>query len=136
MTYTINGKQYTESDINKRCAELMEPKASGYRYVQVLENHTPWDDILEIGITTNCCVIKYLTISEPNMDMWSMYDPCNSPIHAWPIIDKCWDELFKPIFFKNVQGFERRESRWNCIIIKYNCTKLVAACICLIELNE
>jgi hypothetical protein len=131
MTYTINGKPYTEFDINKRCAELMEPKASGYRYVQVLENHTPWDDILEIGITTNCCVIKYLTISEPNMDMWSMYDPCNSPIHAWPIIDKCWDELMQILYVSR-----ETNRQWDFLIKKHNCTKLVAACICLIELNE
>jgi hypothetical protein len=139
MTCTINGKPYTEFDINKRCAELIKPKTSGYKYVKVLENYTPWDDLLDIGITTNCCVIKYLTISKPNMDMWSMYDPCNSPTHTWPIIDKCWDELMQDV------GFDGDDdpyydhtfgTRWEYLIDEFKCTKLIAACICYIELNE
>ena len=136
MTYTINGKEWTEFDINKRCAELIEPKASRYRYVKVLENYTPWDDLLEIGITSNCCVIKYLTISKPNMDMWSMYDPCNCPTHVWSIIDKCWDELMtiNSVFFEKV--IYSSETEWNQLMDKHNCTKLVAACICYIEINE
>ena len=136
MTYTINGKEYSELGINQRCAELIKPKHSGYKYVKVLENYTPWRDILEIGITSDCCVIKYLTISKPNMDMWSMYDACNSPTHTWPIINKCWDELNKVNVSYDSTGRMITSTKWNSIMIGHNCSKLIAACICYIEINE
>jgi hypothetical protein len=83
MTYTINGKEWTEFDINERCAELMAHEMVNY---------------------------------------------CRSAHYAWTIIDKCWDALFYP---------KRPElSLWQHLIKKHNCTKLVAACICYIEINE
>ena len=65
MTYTINGKEYTEFDINKRCAELMLT--------------TP------VSILHDCQQV----LSAPDLE----YNPCRSPWDANRIIDKCWDEL-------------------------------------------
>jgi hypothetical protein len=102
MTYTIKGKPYTEFDIKKRCAELME--------VLVLVRQAPMGNylMLECG--------------------FSDYNPCNNWNDAGPIIEKCWDELM----------FGRSDclTEWNHLATKHNCTKLTAACICLIELNE
>jgi hypothetical protein len=97
MTYTINGKQYTESDINERCAELMK-----------------------------------VTVLIVRRD----YKPYSNPADTWPIIDKCWDELMKLTeTFKD--GFaDGLCTRWEYLMDYDKCTKLVAACICLIELNE
>ena len=85
MTYTINGKEWTEFDINERCAELMAHEVVNY---------------------------------------------CRSAHYAWTIIDKCWDELMV------VHLTDDYYARWECIMSKHNCTKLVAACICYIEINE
>ncbi len=111
MTYTINGKEYTEFDINKRCAEL-----------------------LEIKYITNDV---YVLIPDPVMSMeascsqYMEYNPCNSPSDADTIIDKCWDELNQ-----FVSGKQRMETKWIFTMQQHNCTKLVAACICYIEINE
>jgi hypothetical protein len=62
-------------------------------------------------------------------------DFCNNWKDAGVVIEKCWDELnafcAKPTTIK-----ELMKSRWFSIIEKHNCTKLVAACICFIEINE
>jgi hypothetical protein len=91
MTYTINGKQYTESDINERCADLMK-----------------------------------VTVLIVRRD----YKPYSNPSDTDAIIDKCWDEL------TSVACISTHNIEWHQLILKHNCTKLVAACICLIELNE
>jgi hypothetical protein len=111
MTYTINGKQYTELDINLRCAELMDLK-------DVHENN------------------GRVFFTSLELQSKRAFEPCSDPTDTDAIIDKCWYELFKLVFFKNVQGFECCESRWNCIMKIHNCTKLIAACICYIELNS
>jgi hypothetical protein len=104
MTYTINGKEYTEFDINKRCSELMG--------VAVL-----------IG--------KWKTVDYLMLECgFSDYNPCNNPSDTDAIIDKCWDELMV------VYVTDDYYARWECIVEEYNCTKLVAACICLIESKE
>jgi hypothetical protein len=59
-----------------------------------------------------------------------VYDPCNNWDDAGAIIDKCWDELMV------VYVTDDYYARWECIVEEYNCTKLVAACICLIESQE
>jgi hypothetical protein len=92
MTYTINGKQYTESDINERCAEIMK-----------------------------------VTVLIVRRD----YKPCNNPSDTDAIIDKCLDELTGFTYIDN-----NFIVRWNLLMNRHNCTKLIAACICLIELNE
>jgi hypothetical protein len=103
MTYTINGKQYTESDINKRCAELMGVH-------------------VEVKGTIND---MYL-----DKDQDEEYSPCINPSDTDAIIDKCLGELlaiYHELYY---------HTNWERIIKTHNCTKLVAACICLIELNE
>jgi hypothetical protein len=125
MTYTIKGKQYTEFDINKRCAELHLP--CDYA---VNENDKSID---LIGVQT------WLGAhGEPDERTvkYGSFDPCNDWNDAGPIIEKCWDELMiinNVIFNKGVYSCE---TEWNQLMYKHNCTKLTAACICLIELNE
>ena len=96
-TYTINGKEYSEFDINKRCAELM-----GY----------------------NIYFIK--DIKSGNR----YYAPCECISHTWPIIEKYWVELMA------IYDEFYCLTKWESIIVTYNCTKLVAACICFIEVNS
>ena len=116
MTYTINGKDYTEFDINKRCADLMGVK------VDVI------GDLLNI---IKRDAFGGLTLSH--------YDPCTNWNDAGPIIEKCWDELMghtmqmeKPVSYSTTfQG-----TKWQYLMQKHNCTKLIAACICFIELKE
>ena len=101
MTYTINGKDYTEFDIKLCCSELMDIT------------------IYTVGES------KVLYRSSPRQK----YDPINNPSDTWPIIEKCWDELNKHCYADN-------RTRWQLTMQKHNCTKLVAACICFIEMNE
>ena len=112
MTYTINGKPYTEFDINKRCAEI-DP--------YVYKIHGAYPAISESAVHTEGQHGKYGNYYEVG------FDPCNNPADTWPIIEKCWDELMADF---------NGELEWCYLIDKYNCTKLVAACICLIELND
>jgi hypothetical protein len=110
MTYTINGKEYTELDINKRCAELMEI------VVKLSIDKKHW----------------LLPSSIRNGGGFNPYSPCNNPSDTDAIIDKCWNELMSvPHFFEGLCM-----TKWECIMNDYECTKLVAACICYIELNE
>jgi hypothetical protein len=106
MTYTINGKQYTEFDINKRCAEIQYPDKVYYEQYETCRVQIPEGD-----------------------DFY--FNPCNNPSDTDAIIDKCWDELMEKIYVHC-----STPTRWENTIEKHNCTKLVAACICLIELNE
>ena len=62
-----------------------------------------------------------------------------NPLEVWPIIDKCWDELMVDV--DDEGGLEpyadmRFGTKWQLLMYKHNCTKLIAACICYIELNE
>jgi hypothetical protein len=98
MTYTINGKEWTEFDINLRCAQLV-----GYN-------------------------IHFIKDIELRKRYWNALE-CIT--HTEAIIDKCWDELMEKTtkFFTEI-------TEWQWIMDKHNCTKLVAACICLIEMQE
>jgi hypothetical protein len=60
-----------------------------------------------------------------------VYEPTTNPLHTWPIIEKCWYELMEMMYQSHGDI-----SKWQHIIDKHNCTKLVAACICFIEINE
>jgi hypothetical protein len=114
MKYTINGKEYTEFDINKRCAELMVIDCSGIReemhYIHYMH-----------GIPLNYC---------------------DNSEYTWPIIEKCWDELMDwcTKSGEDMMGhnsiMDMFGTRWEYLIDKHNCTKLVAACICFIEFND
>jgi hypothetical protein len=106
MTYTINGKEYTEFDINKRCSELMGIDA------HVVEWAFGW------------------AILHSRKSIMVHYEPCGNPTDTDAIIDKCWDELMV------VYVTDDYYARWECIVEEYNCTKLIAACICLIESKE
>jgi hypothetical protein len=94
MTYTINGKEWTEFDINKRCAELYN---GVYR------------------------------------------DYCNNPADTDAIIDKCWEELMIDVDCEgNLEPYADMSFgiNWQYLMGEHNCTKLVAACICYIEMQE
>ncbi|MGJ8681635.1 phage protein NinX family protein [Paraglaciecola sp.] len=107
MTYTINNKTYTEFDINKRCAELM-----GF-------NHTKADMTVDGNIVIN-------------LDTGKDYNPCNNWNDAGPIIEKIFDELMCAVTDWNDVNIPK----WERLIDEHSCTRLVAACICFIELNE
>jgi hypothetical protein len=115
MTYTINSKQYTESDINERCARI-DP--------YVFKVHGPYPSISESAVHIEGRHGKYGNLYEVG------FDPCNNPADTDAIIDKCWDELMTVKYEYCVL------SRWQYLRHEHKCTKLVAACICLIELNE
>jgi hypothetical protein len=105
MTYTINGKEYSEFDINKRCAEIMKVQH------QIEQPDT---------------VHPYIYSELLNKEL----DYCTDPADTDTIIDKCWNELMA------IQDEFYCLTKWESIISIYNCTKLIAACICLIEMKE
>lgn len=119
IKHTINGKEYSEFDINKRCAELhLGYYEEGFRFVS-------------IGVDSSghyCENFPYKKITN-NKRHWKPFEPCSSWESAGPIIEKCWDDL-------NERFFDYGCSRWQTTINHHNCTKLVAACICLIETNQ
>ena len=104
--YTINGKDYTEFDINKRCAVLLGIQISFSRLPE-----------------------KAFKLSVNSGGFTDEYNPCNNPQDTWPIIEKVWDDLMK------IVHKESGLTNWEHIVFIHNCTKLVAACICLIECN-
>jgi hypothetical protein len=108
MKYTINGKDYTEFDINKRCAELMGV------YLMIM----------------NTAIGKQVRYMDNGHGGYRLYDPCNNALEGWPIIEKCWGELMIVHVTNNYYA------NWDLIMDDYKCTKLVAACICFIEINE
>jgi hypothetical protein len=136
MTYTINGKQYTEFDINKRCAELMgflvqtshEGKLGFNKEFQKDYPHTVW-----------CAKVDSLGRFN---SAWEQMVFTRCPADTDSIIDKCWDELIGLVYLEEGavlpkrNGERCRTSKWHQIMNKHNCTKLVAACICLIEMQE
>jgi hypothetical protein len=114
MTYTINGKQYTEFDINKRCSELLSIEWF------IHPNHEKWNK-------TNSWIY-----SDNYNGGEILKDFCNNPFNTWTIIEKCWDELMCTV----TDWDDVNIPKWERVIDKHNCTKLVAACICLIESKE
>jgi hypothetical protein len=108
MTYTINGKEYTEFDINLRCAEI--------------------ESLELISDDVEVMAFDYLESLIAGEDKFEVYEPCADWSDAGHIIDKCWDELI----FVDCRG----NLTWEMLMEKHNCTKLVAACICYIELDE
>ena len=106
MTYTINGKELTELHINRRCAELMS-----------------WKELRISSVSVQ--VLNHI------YHVYEIYDPCTNPLDTDAIIDKCWDELTK-VHATSLCSY----TTWEDIMHKNECTKLVAACICFIEINE
>ena len=105
MTYTINGKPYTEDDINLAIAEI-----------NILS--------LDMSESMDRVVASQMQRNPPNY--------CQNPIDTWPIIDKCWAVLFTVCEEENRYD----DTVWEQLIDKHKCTKLIAACICLIEMKE
>jgi hypothetical protein len=121
MTYTISGKQYTEFDINKRCAELMEFK---WHEFSNTSNTREWVNIEIAGLKGDAGFPEY--------------NPWNNPADTDAIINKCWDELMDYTNDKGLKPISHEDifwTRWESLMNRHKCTKLVAACICLIELN-
>jgi hypothetical protein len=111
MTYTINGKEYTEFDINLRCAEI-----EGLELIS--------DDV-------EVMAFDYLESLIAGEDKFEVYEPCTDWNDAGHIVDKCFDELMEVLYVSR-----ETNRQWDFLIKKHNCTKLVAACICYIEINE
>jgi hypothetical protein len=121
MTYTINGKEWTEFDINERCADLYLP----CDYI-INENDKSID---LIGVQT------WLGAhGEPDERTvkYGNYNPCKNPADTDAIIDKCWDELMCTV----TDWDDVNIPKWERVMDEHNCTKLVAACICYIEMQE
>ena len=117
MHYTINGKDYTGFDINRTIAHILYNDSSVVRSIKGAD----MVNILGKGVAKR------------------MVDYCNKPSDAWPIIEKCWDELMGHTMqvLKEV-GYSTtfQGAKWQYLMQKHNCTKLIAACICFIEMNE
>jgi hypothetical protein len=118
MTYTINGKEYTEFDINLRCAEIEGFKFSSDNVEVMAFDHLQ-------SLITGC-------------DEFEVYVPFTDWHDAGHIVDKCWDELIEVV---DCMGHEITNDdigwcKWSYLMAQHNCTKLVAACICYIEINE
>jgi hypothetical protein len=110
MKYTINGKDYTEFDINKRCAEFM-----GFEFRIQNSKVLPENPAQVIARLSD------------------VYEPCKEIQDTWPIIEKCWGKLLSNSF-ESLSPYT--VTKWGCLMERHNCTKLVAACICFIEINE
>jgi hypothetical protein len=117
MTYTINGKEYTEFDINKRCAELLGFKVSKEQYMHYGDRD---ENVVLIGRARDLYGVNYT----------------RNPADTYAIIDKCWDELMKLTETFDDGIADGLCTRWEYLIDYDKCTKLVAACICYIEINE
>jgi hypothetical protein len=115
VTYKINGKQYTEFDINNRCAEIMNVDA------HIVEWAFGW------------------VILHVQKGRLVHYEPCANPADAWPIIENCFDNLMEQVEVHEPQherDWGAESDRWSALILRHNCTRLIAICICLIESNE
>lgn len=119
-TYNVNGKEYTELSIRTKCADLLDV-AWHLKPNEFTRNWQYSDRYLELGDGGKAVELP---------------DYCNNWSDAEPIIEKCWNELM----VKREVGYydcERETlTRWEVLMQKHQCTKLVAACICFIENNE
>ena len=117
MTYTINGKEWTEFDINKRCAELLGLEVSKEQWMHYGDRD---ENLVLIGKVRDSYAVNYT----------------RNPADTWHIIEKCWDELMAVKQCADKHQAEWEQTGWGCIMEYHNCTKLTAACICLIEENK
>jgi hypothetical protein len=123
MTYTINGKEWGIYGINKRCAEILAWESE--------------PNVKSVEFEANCFWVEHVGFSA-----FPVQDYCNNPLDTDAIIDKCWDELIGLVYLEEGavlpkrNGERCRTSKWHQIMNKHNCTKLMAACICLIEMQE
>jgi hypothetical protein len=113
MTYTINGKEWGAYGINKRCAEILAWESE--------------PNVKSVEFNNNCFWVEHVGFSA-----FPVQHYCNNPSDTDAIIDKCFDELNESI----LRNGGRRKSHWQDTMQQHKCTKLVAACICYIEINE
>jgi hypothetical protein len=131
MKYTINGKEWAEFDINMRCAELLG-----------LIVQTEFKE--RIGFTEEFHIAYPNTIWAARVDergdqvsSWEQMVFTRCPVDTWPIIEKCFDELMLTKDGRGCGTWTHWDHvKWQRLINEHNCTKLVAACICYIEINE
>jgi hypothetical protein len=110
MTYTINGKEWTKDEINLAIAE-----------VNILS--------LDMSESMDRVVASQMRRNPPNY--------CQNPADTDAIIDKCWNELMSTKDARGCGTWTHWDTiKWQRIMFKHNCTKLIAACICYIEINE
>lgn len=108
MKYTINGKEYSELDINKRCADLME-------------------------VTVLIVLRDYNPCNNPS-DTWPIIEKCWDELSI-KFITKITHVNSNTTVYEALSR-EWIDSKWQRIIEEHKCTKLVAACICFIALKE
>ena len=125
MTYTINGKEYLEFDINKRCAEILYPKHN----VQM----SGFGDSLNYSKNRRGV---YIELPDGSGSVTDLFTPCMNPSDTWPIIEKCWDRLMTIVDDSGRISYDKFYTRWEFLMDKHNCTKLVAPCICFIEVSN
>lgn len=118
MKYTINGKEYSEFDINLFIAE------SGIIPVAINEDQDSALKAKSSSVLINDIINTY------------EYNPCNNPVDAWPIIESINDVLFGLVGEDGEDYLYCHYTRWEHVEEKYKCSKLIAACICFIELND
>jgi hypothetical protein len=109
--FKISSKEYSRFDINKYIAE------SGFIPVAINKHQDPAFKQKSSSVLVNDIINTY------------EYNPCQNPSDTWPIIEKCWDEL------TNVACLSTGNLEWHQLVLKHNCTKLEAVCICFIECN-
>lgn len=121
VKYTISGKEYSEFDINKQCAELhLGYYEEGVRFVSTgAIDHEGHIERFPYKRVTG------------NKKHWKPFEPCIDPASCWPIIEKCWGKLM----LTHVDEGDYT-SKWEYLVYKHNCSKLIAACICFIEMNR
>ena len=123
MTYTINGKEWTEFDINKMCAELLGliVQAKFQKRIGFTEEfHQSYPN------TVWCAEVDGLG---DQSSAWGQMVFTRCPADTDAIIDKCFHKLVE-------YDHHNDEIKWEDIMDRHKCTKLVAACICYIEINE
>ena len=92
MTYTINGKEWTEFDINKRCAQLLGLK-------DVHENNGR----------------AFFTCRDWH---WKQaFEPCTDPSDTWPIIEKYWERLHSKFKFHPLTDWEFYASKYESKLV-------------------
>ena len=124
MTYTISGKEWTEFNINKRCAELM-----GLIVQSEFVKHIGFTKEFHKSYPNTVWCAEADGLGDQS-SAWGQMVFTRCPLDTWPIIEKCWGQLMLPPYEHSTP------TMWETIIDKHNCTKLIAACICLIEINE
>jgi hypothetical protein len=114
MTYTINGKEWTELEICVRVAQMEGA------YETLYSQSFP----------------KEVTAVFDRKTVFN-YNPCTDWKDASHIIDKCWGELMSSKDERGCGTWTHWDHvKWQRLMNEHNCTKLIAACICYIEMQE